>query len=70
LLLEKKGAAPPLATEELRALRVIEVLQHIGTDDVRPVLEKLARGPAGAPVTRDAALALRLLPRPPGGRRR
>jgi dipeptidyl aminopeptidase/acylaminoacyl peptidase len=63
LLLDKKGAAPPLAVEELRALRVIEVLQHIGTDDVRPVLEKLAQGAPGAPVTRAAAASLRLLPR-------
>jgi DNA-binding beta-propeller fold protein YncE len=63
MLLEKKGDAPALSPEELRALRVIEVLQHIGTAEVRPVLEKLAAGPKDAVVTQDAAAALALLPR-------
>jgi HEAT repeat protein len=63
MLLEKKGDAPALAPDELRALRAIEVLQHIGTAEVRPVLEQLAAGPAGAAPTQDAAAALALLAR-------
>src|SRR5262249_54392349 len=61
LLLEVKGEAPPLSEEELQMLRAIEVLQLVGTPEVRPALEKLAAGAAEAPVTREAALALRQL---------
>jgi hypothetical protein len=63
MLLEKKGDGPALAPDELRALRAIEVLQHVGTAEVRPVLEKLAAGPPSAVVTQDAAAALALLAR-------
>jgi WD40 repeat protein len=63
MLLDKKGDAPALAPDELRALRAIEVLQHIGTPEVRPVLEKLAAGPRDGVVTQDAAAALALLSR-------
>jgi WD40 repeat protein len=61
LLLERKGEAPPLSVEEIHMLRAIEVLQNVGTADVRPALEKLAAGAAEAPVTRDALLALQRL---------
>ncbi len=63
MLLEKKGDGPALAHDELRALRAVEVLLHIGTAEVRPVLEKLAAGPKEAVVTQDAAAALTLLSR-------
>jgi WD40 repeat protein len=63
MLLEKKGDGPTLAPDELRALRAIEVLLHIGTAEVRPVLERLAGGPKEAVVTQDAAAALTLLTR-------
>jgi hypothetical protein len=57
MLLEKKGAAPPLAPEELQALRVIEVLLHFDVAEVRPILEVLTQGPASL-VTAEAAAAL------------
>jgi hypothetical protein len=62
-LLEKKGDAPPLTAEELRTLRVIEVLQQIGTAEVRPVLQKLAEGRGSSALARDAAAALECLRR-------
>jgi HEAT repeat protein len=65
MLLEKKGDGPTLAPDELRALRAIEVLLHIGTAEARPVLEGLAAGPKEAVVTQDAAAALTLLSRRP-----
>jgi WD40 repeat protein len=63
MLLEKKGEGPALSPEELRALRAVEVLLHVGTAEARPVLEKFAAGPPGAVVTQDAAAALALLGR-------
>jgi hypothetical protein len=63
VLLEIKGEAPPLSTEEVRMLRAIEVLQVVGTPETRPALQKLARGAAEAPVTREAVLALKRLDR-------
>jgi uncharacterized protein with WD repeat len=50
-----------LSAEEVRMVRAIEVLQHIGTPEVRPALQKLADGASDAPVTREALLALRRL---------
>ncbi len=63
MLLEKKGEGPALAPDELRGLRAVEVLLHIGTAEARPVLERLAAGPKEAVVTQDAAAALALLSR-------
>jgi WD40 repeat protein len=62
-LLEIKGDAPPLSAEEVQMVRAIEVLQIIGTPDVKPALRKLAAGAAEAPVTREARTALKMLER-------
>lgn len=43
--------------ETLRVLRGIEVLERIGTTEVRQVLEGLAKGAEGAPETTEAAAA-------------
>jgi hypothetical protein len=48
-LLEQKGEAPPLSPEELRAMRIVEVMQKIGTPATRPALVRLA---AGSPARR------------------
>jgi WD40 repeat protein len=50
-----------LSAEEVRMMRAIEVLQLVGTAEVRPALEKLTGGAAEAPVTREAVSALRCL---------
>ncbi len=58
-----EGVKPGQATsaEELRHLRAVEVLEDLGTAKARRLLEKLARGVSGAPLTRDAPGALRRL---------
>ena len=57
--------------ETLRSLRAIAALERIGNAPAREVLERLARGDANAPATRDAADALLRLSvarsRPPAG---
>jgi WD40 repeat protein len=62
-LLERKLTGPTLSLEEVHALRTIEVLEHLGGAEVRPLLEKLGQGPPGSPVVQEATLALRRLPR-------
>jgi hypothetical protein len=52
------GPPPP---EMLRALRAIEVLEHIGTPAASRCLEALAAGATDARSTRDAKAALRRL---------
>jgi Tol biopolymer transport system component len=57
-LLEKK-VEPPLPTaDEMRAWRTIEVLQRIGTEETRPLLQKFAKDAAGTPLGDDAAAVL------------
>lgn len=52
-----------MCPERLRALRAIEVLEHIGSPQATQVLEKLARGASGAQQTREAKASLgRLAP--------
>lgn len=46
------------SSESLQMLRGIEVLEHIATASTRPPLEVVARGPAGARLTREAKIAL------------
>ncbi len=52
---------PTQAPETLRALRVVEVLEHIGTPDARKLLRQLAGGAPEARLTRDAQGALERL---------
>jgi WD40 repeat protein len=50
-----------LAGEELRAWRALTVLEHIGTPEARQVLDKLAQGASGHPLTEEARSAVRRL---------
>src|SRR5262249_19068381 len=50
-----------LTTEQLQMLRAIEVLEHAGTKEARDVLRSLARGAAGARLTKQAQAALQRL---------
>jgi hypothetical protein len=45
--------------ERLRSLRCVEVLERVGSVEARSVLGELAKGPAGARLTREAANAVR-----------
>src|SRR5262249_26028963 len=47
--------------ERLRPLRALAVLEQAGTPEAKQVLEALARGSAGAPLTREAKAALERL---------
>lgn len=47
--------------ETLRALRAVEVLESVGTPEVRRVLETLAKGVPEAPLTKQARAALERL---------
>jgi HEAT repeat protein len=47
-----------LSPARLRQLRAIEVLEEIGSPAARELLAELAKGAAGAPLTREAAAAL------------
>jgi hypothetical protein len=51
-------AVQPLPPDKLRALRAVEALVDMATPNARGVLQALARGAAGARVTRDAQAAL------------
>jgi hypothetical protein len=62
-LLEQIAGIPPSA--QLRLLRAVEVLEHIGTPEARQVLEMLAGGGAAARLTQEAKASLaRLAARP------
>ncbi len=52
--------------ENLRRLRAIEALEHIGTAEAREVLESLAKGAAEARATQEAKASLERLARAPG----
>ena len=56
-LLDRLGPSP-LPPEGLRALRAIEVLEHLGTPGAMSCLETLAKGAPEARQTRDAKAAL------------
>jgi hypothetical protein len=57
-IVNRLNAGPPLADEELRAVRAVEVLEGLNTPEARRVLEALAGGAAGARLTREAKAAL------------
>ena len=57
LLLEKLEGTVP-GPDQLRGLRVIAVLEHIGDGDARQVLERLARGTPEARLTQEAKTSL------------
>jgi hypothetical protein len=59
-LLDRRNRLP---AEELRLLRGVEVLERMGTKEARALLGVLAKGAAGARLTRDAQAALRRLGR-------
>jgi WD40 repeat protein len=48
-----------IANVLLQQVRAVEVLETIGTDDAKRILEKLARGEADSRLTREAKFALR-----------
>jgi hypothetical protein len=52
---------PQAASESLRALRAVEVLEMIGTREARQVLEAVAKGAPEAELTRQAKAALERL---------
>jgi RNA polymerase sigma factor (sigma-70 family) len=53
------GATPPAPT--LRMLRTLEVLEQLGTPEAKEVLQNIAKGAAGASVTKDAQATLNRL---------
>jgi hypothetical protein len=56
---------PTLPPEELRALRAVEVLEAVGSDEARALLRRLAAGDPAAPRTGEAKVALGRLARRP-----
>ncbi len=53
------------APEQIRTLRAVEVLEHMGTAGSRELLDALTKGAVDSPLTRDAKAALaRLTARP------
>jgi WD40 repeat protein len=51
----------PAVPEEIRGIRAVEVLEHIGNADARQVLEKLAAGAPEAWLTQEAKASLERL---------
>jgi WD40 repeat protein len=64
-VLEKLSSTP--STEQLGALRGLEVLEHVGTQKAKELLSSLAMGPPEARVTQEAKASLgRLVKHSPG----
>jgi hypothetical protein len=57
LLLERLDG-PITSPERLRAMRAVEVLEHIDTPEARRLLEQLARGAPAALLTKEAKASL------------
>jgi RNA polymerase sigma factor (sigma-70 family) len=66
MLLELVASRAPSA-EQLRDLRAVEVLEHLGTPAARQVLTALSQGASGASLTREARASLQRLSRPQDG---
>jgi WD40 repeat protein len=60
-----KLEGPITRPEQLRAIRVVEVLEHIGSSEARDLLRTLAQGAPQARLTREAKQALERLNRLP-----
>jgi hypothetical protein len=60
-LLEKRAEVAIPTSDDLRASRAVEALEHMRTADARQLLEQLATGAASARRTREAAKALERL---------
>src|SRR5262249_54506447 len=60
-ILGKRGLAES-DPDQLRALRCVEVLERSGSAEARTVLAELAKGAAGARLTRESGEALRRMP--------
>lgn len=58
ILESARGWSRPLAGERLRAVRAVEVLEHIGTAEAQRLLAKWAAGAESACLTEDAQAAL------------
>ena len=56
--LAAKADAPATRPDDLRVLRAVEVLEHVGTPAARDVLKAWAGGPAGHRLTVEAAAAV------------
>jgi WD40 repeat protein len=61
----KELASPPVEPDTIRQLRAVELLEQIGTSDARDLLKLLTEGDPAARFTKDAAAALKRLPRRP-----
>ncbi len=59
-MLIEKVEAPAIQPDQMRELRAIEVLERIGSNEARALLETLAGG-ADAQLTREAKAAVRRL---------
>jgi dipeptidyl aminopeptidase/acylaminoacyl peptidase len=55
--------APGLAGDRVRAVRAVEVLEHVGTPEACHLLQKMTKGVADARLTREAKAALERLGR-------
>jgi HEAT repeat protein len=64
-LLAKLDAAVP-SDDRLRAVRAVEVLEHVGTPEAREILQSVAGGPDECLRTREARAALQRLERRSG----
>jgi len=60
---------PSLSPEQLRELRAVEVLEHIGTPAAQDVLKTLTKGAADARLTQEAKAALERLAKRPAANR-
>jgi hypothetical protein len=63
-LLERLVPKRSLTASELRTVRAVEVLEHVGTSEARQILKDASGGLSEALLTREASAALARLPGP------